>query len=81
MPNSNPPISPRLEDIGLEPYLNSTRSEHNDNGFNDFVKRVQLQEPKTVIARAFHVHSSTIRDWIRLHDKELKRTEKEKHKK
>ena len=71
MPNPNPPIPQKIEDIGLENYLNETKGEHNGADYDEFMKRLDLKEPKTVIARAFNVTPGTIRYWIELHDRKL----------
>jgi len=62
---------PTIEDVGLRNYLNQTASKHNDSDYDDFVKRVELSEPSTVIARAFKVSRPTIIKWIMLYEKSL----------
>lgn len=39
-------------------------------GYDEFVKRLNLDEPKTVIANAFGVHRHTIVKWIEIYSKE-----------
>jgi hypothetical protein len=72
MPNPNPPVPPRIEDIGLERYLNRTKAEHNGSDYAEFVKRITLKEPKAVIGRAFNVQAATIRSWLEIYEKETK---------
>lgn len=78
MPNPNPPVPPRIEDI--EAHLNSTKNEHNGADYAEFVKRVNLCEPKAVIARAFNVQPATIRFWLQLYDGQRKKQVKAKGK-
>jgi len=62
---------PKIEDIGLKNYLNQTKHKHNDCGYDEFVKRYELNEPKTVMARAFSVDRLTINKWIVIYLKEI----------
>lgn len=71
MPNPRPFVPPRIEDDGLESYLNATKDEHGGADYNEFVKRLSLSEPKTVIGRAFKVTASTIRYWKLIYEREL----------
>jgi len=63
------PKRPSIEDVGLEKYLNDSKALHNGLGYAEFVQRVELQEPKTVIAKAFNVEKQTIYRWIEIFGK------------
>ena len=57
---------PTIEQIGLENYMTD-----NDYDYAEFRRRYgQLNEPKTVIARAFGVDRKTIDRWIAVFEKE-----------
>lgn len=64
---------PTIQEIGLEKYLDSTRDDHNGFGYDELVKRIQLKEPKSVIARAFGVDRRTIDNWIEVYEKEAEK--------
>jgi len=64
-------VPPSIEEIGLKNYLDKTASEHNGSNYDEFVKRVELSEPSTVIARAFSVSRHTINKWVAIYEKEL----------
>ena len=57
-------IPPKIEDIGLENYLNTNYGAK--GGFNEFEKHYKLGEPNTIIANAFNVDRRTIKNWIKI---------------
>lgn len=64
------PKRPTIEERGLRNHLDENRQLHNDYGYDEFVKRVGLDEPKTVMARAFNVSTDTIYSWLEIYEKE-----------
>lgn len=62
---------PTIEEIGLKEYLNQTATTHNNSDYEEFVKRVELNEPSTIIARAFGVDRRTVTNWIVIYEKGL----------
>jgi hypothetical protein len=66
------PSTNSIEAEGLKNYLN--RVYGNYGGYDEFVKRCELGEPKTVIGRAFGEKDKptdrhTIDKWIKLYNK------------
>lgn len=59
---------PKIEDIGVEAHVNSQYADK--GGYSELEKRLELNEPLTVIARAFGVHINTIRKWVDVLKKE-----------
>ena len=63
----NPPKT--IEEQGLAFYLNEQAAIHNGYGYAEFVKRFELGEERSVMARAFNVSRPTIYNWVRLYRK------------
>lgn len=64
---------PSIEQIGLKKYLNQTAKQHNGSDYAEFEKRLGLDEPKSVIARAFGVDPRTVGNWIEVYQRERSR--------
>lgn len=63
-------MASKLEELGLEDYLNGTKGLHNGQGFKDFESAVGVPDPNvTEIARQFSVTRPTVYEWIKLYDK------------
>lgn len=67
------PKVPSIAKEGLKPYLERTKEEHNGYGYEEFVKRIELGEPKTVMAKAFSVSKQTMYKWLEVHEQERAR--------
>lgn len=61
----------KLEEMGLQDYLNASKEFHNGYGFEDFAKRIENDESRVSMAKDFGVTRTTIYEWIRLYDKML----------
>jgi hypothetical protein len=69
-------IPPKIEERGLRSHLDFTRQNHNDYGYDDFVKMVS-RDPNGVrrvnpanVARLFGVDRKTVIRWIEILEKE-----------
>lgn len=62
------PTPPSIEGIGLKTYLDKNFSIA--GGYDEFVKRLELSEPKTIIANAFGVNRKTVVKWVKVFEKE-----------
>jgi hypothetical protein len=64
-------MSGKLEEMGLEDYLNATKGLHNGNGFKEFERMVTKEPPenRSLIAEKFSVTRPTVYEWIKLFDK------------
>lgn len=58
----------KIEDVGLEKFLDERYTDK--GGYTEFIKRVKLGEPKTIIANAFGVNKGTIYGWLDVYEKE-----------
>ena len=61
---------PKIEDIGLEKYLNDTMAQHNGFHYDGFVRMLESEVNPANIARAFTVDRRTAIKWIEIHKKE-----------
>lgn len=59
----------KLEELGLEDYLNGTKGLHSGKGFKDFVAMMEKETPRSEIADKFNVTRPTVYEWIKLFDK------------
>lgn len=68
----------KLEEMGLEDYLNATKGLHNGNGFKEFEKLLTKVPPenRSVIADKFNVTRPTVYEWIKLYDKIMAKEKK-----
>ena len=72
MPKRKPSyVPPKIEDMGLKKYLNLTKREHRDLGYEDFVTRIEYGVSKVRMAFDFNVSPITISRWIDIHEKEI----------
>lgn len=60
----------RIEDIGLRAYLDKTKEQHNNFGYEEFATMITVEVNKSNIARAFGVNRETVRRWIRIKERE-----------
>lgn len=60
-----------IKEKGLRSYLDNTVELHNGCNYEEFVKRVDLGEPMSIIARAFKVDRRTIMKWVSIYEEEL----------
>ena len=67
-------FSVNIEKIGLEKYLNDTKEEHNNQGYDVFIflRDPELKIGPSAIGRIMNVHRNTIRRWIEIYNKEEK---------
>lgn len=68
----------KLEDVGIEKWLDDTADNHNQLGFIAFVGMVgddpdKPKVDKANLARAFGVNRTTIYRWLNVYKEELKR--------
>lgn len=49
--------------VGLKKWLNDTKRQHNNKGYDDFCEYLQYRVPYAAIGRLFHVHRYTITKW------------------
>lgn len=57
--------------IGLRNYLDSTRTLHNDRGYDDFLFYRKYRVPRSAIGRMFNVNNKdTIRKWFTILEEE-----------
>lgn len=64
------PKAERIADVGLRAYLDKTKDEHNDLGYDNFVSMINSGVNKSNLGRAFGVNRDTIYRWIRIKDTE-----------
>lgn len=62
-------IPPSIEQRGLRNYLEATRSEHKDQGYDAFITFADVAT-RTKLAELFGVDPDTIRRWIKVYNKE-----------
>lgn len=62
-----------IKTIGLQKYLESTKENHNDYSYTDFIKLYDLKVNMANIAKAFGVDYRTIKYWITIHEEENKK--------
>lgn len=60
-----------IKEKGLKDYLDNSAALHNGNGYEEFAKRVKLNEAMTVMARAFKVDRRTIMKWVVIYEQEV----------
>lgn len=61
---------PTIAERGLKNYLDQTASLHGGAGYADFINRLQLRVPKSIIAEDFKVSKRTIYHWLKVHRQE-----------
>lgn len=61
-------IPPKIEDIGLEEYLNNTKHKHSGYDYSQFVSMLDKGVNKSNIARLFGVDRKTIVKWLVIKD-------------
>lgn len=68
---SNQP-SVNIEKIGLKKYLEDTKAQHNDQGYEEFTffLRPEVKLGHTAIGRLMNVTRNTVRRWVAVHNKE-----------
>jgi hypothetical protein len=62
---------PKIEDVGLEKYLDGTKADHNDNGYQEFCEMIKHETPVSVRAEKFNVARTTIYNWLDVYHLEL----------
>lgn len=64
--------APSIKSVGgLKVYLDTKYADY--GGYDEFIRRYSLHEPKTVIARAFGLKTGlSIGYWIKIHLEEVK---------
>lgn len=68
--------SSKLEELGVEDYLNATKGLHNSKGFKEFEKVMQAPKPNiTEAADDFNVTRPTFYEWIKLYNVKIKAKE------
>lgn len=73
-------IPPQISEIGLEDYLDDTRSRHNDYGYSEFIKMHNTGVNKSNLAHLMNVSRGTIIRWLKLHKPEVSRGRRTKAK-
>lgn len=61
---------PKIEDIGLETYLDQTRSKHKGYGYKEFADMHSRNVPTSGIAKVFSVDRKTVMKWRVIFDNE-----------
>lgn len=64
------PPPPKIEDVGLEKWLNDSADKHNGLGYDKFVQMISVVKSKSAIAAVFGVERRTIARWIEQYKKE-----------
>ena len=65
-----------IRNIGLRNHLEATKAEHNNRGYAEFVKYLELGEeygeplPVVKLARAFSVTTRTLEKWLIIYHEE-----------
>lgn len=62
-------MASKLEELGLEAYLDGTKGLHGNNGYKEFVRLNEANTPISKIAEAFGVTRPTVYEWLKLYDK------------
>jgi len=55
----------KISDVGLEHYLEITRSLHNNFGYPEFISMLENGVDKSNLAKAFGVSRNTIYSWLK----------------
>ena len=65
-------LSVNIEKIGLKKYLEDTKAQHNNQGYEAFVFFLtpQVKLGHTAIGRLMNVNRNTVRRWAEVHGKE-----------
>lgn len=63
--------NPKIEDVGLQKYLDQTADQHRNFTYANFQTMVQSNVDKSNIARAFGVNRKTIYRWLEVYEKEV----------
>lgn len=64
---------PRIEDMGLRAYLDSTKEAHGGLMYSDFDRMADYEVNKMTMARKFNVDRRTITKWLAIRDAELQK--------
>lgn len=59
-----------IRSIGLEQHLNQTKDNHNNQGYDDFVRYKNSAVPNAAIARIFGVSRLTMSKWMTIYKEE-----------
>lgn len=62
---------PKIEDVGLEKYLDDTKTDHNGNGYAEFCDMIKHETPVQRRADKFNVDRTTIYRWLDVYHREL----------
>lgn len=68
---------PSIRDMGLQTYLDNSKSQHDGLGYAEFVKYVGKELNITDLAKLFNVHRHTMGNWLGVFDEEQQNSEKD----
>lgn len=63
-------MSVTIKDLGLHEYLEQTKSQHNDHGWDDFEDFMVRKVSRTAIAKIFGVTGQTAYNWAKKYNDE-----------
>lgn len=72
-----PNLPTSIKSEGLKSYLNRTKNEHDNYGYDQFVKEYNKGQSPASLARMFNVSRNTGHKWVKIHKHELQRIEQE----
>lgn len=59
-----------IKDLGLQEYLDQTKSQHNDHGWADFEEYMNKRISRTAIAKIFGVTGQTAYNWAKIYNED-----------
>lgn len=63
-------MSVTIKELGLQDYLDQTKSQHNDHGWIDFEEYMKKGISRTAIAKIFGVTGQTAYNWAKIYNDE-----------